>query len=106
LNQVFLNLLINAVDAIESTGSIWVQSAYADSWVRITIRDTGKGMDANTLAHLGEPFFTTKPVGSGMGLGLAISYRIIADHQGHLRFESQVGIGTSATVELPGNLKG
>jgi len=103
LNQVFLNLLTNAADAIENTGAIWVQSRCVDSEVVITVQDTGKGMAADIITRLGEPFFTTKPIGSGMGLGLAISYGIIAGLQGRLRFESKVGMGTSAIVALPIN---
>ncbi|MCX6033259.1 MAG: ATP-binding protein [Chloroflexi bacterium] len=101
LNQVFLNLLTNAVQAIEGEGQIWVTSACRDDRINVIIRDSGKGMDSATLARLGEPFFTTKPVGAGTGLGLAVSVGIINRHQGQLRFASQPGNGTTVTVELP-----
>jgi PAS domain S-box-containing protein len=101
LNQVFLNLLTNAVQSIEGEGQVEVTAFQQDQRLVITIRDTGCGMDANTLAHLGEPFFTTKPVGSGTGLGLSISYGIVERHGGKLGFESQPGVGTTATVEVP-----
>ncbi|MEP7357998.1 MAG: ATP-binding protein, partial [Anaerolineales bacterium] len=101
LNQVFLNLLTNAIQAIPGSGWVWVTSALAGDHVTITIRDSGSGMDAATLAKLGEPFFTTKPVGSGTGLGLAVGLAIVARHQGRVRFESEPGRGTTASIELP-----
>jgi two-component system, NtrC family, sensor kinase len=101
LNQVFLNLLTNAVQAIEGSGRIWVRTRRQGKQIQVTIRDTGVGMEAATLAKLGEPFFTTKPVGAGVGLGLAIGFGIVQRHHGRLRFESQPGQGASAIVELP-----
>ncbi len=101
LNQVFLNLLTNAMQAIADTGQIWVSSEMHDRQIVVTVRDTGEGMSAATLAHLGEPFFTTRPVGVGTGLGLAISFGIIERHHGQLRFTSTPGQGTIATVTLP-----
>lgn len=101
LNQVFLNLLTNAIQAITGPGTVWVTSAYQDETITITVRDTGVGMDATTQAHLGEPFFTTKPVGAGSGLGLAVSFGIIERHHGRLEFTSAPGAGTTATVTLP-----
>jgi PAS domain S-box-containing protein len=101
LNQVFLNLLTNAVQAIDGNGQIEIATTQTDDKIVVSIRDTGSGMDAETLTHLGEPFFTTKSVGAGTGLGLSISYGIIERHHGKLRFESKVGSGTTAYVELP-----
>ena len=101
LNQVFLNLLTNATQAIEGQGQVWVTSARVDDQLIVTIRDSGGGMPASTLARLGEPFFTTKPVGSGTGLGLAVSLAIAERHHGRLRFASEVGHGTTATLEIP-----
>ncbi len=101
LNQVFLNLLTNAQQAIEGKGTIWVTSACQENRIVVTIRDTGKGMDAATLARLGEPFFTTKPVGAGTGLGLAVSRGIIDRHHGAMRFVSEPGQGTTVIIELP-----
>ena len=101
LNQVFLNLLTNAVQAIEDTGEIVVSVRQQDQKLVVSVRDSGHGMDAETLNRLGEPFFTTKPVGTGTGLGLSISYGIINSHQGTLKFESEINKGTTAIVELP-----
>jgi signal transduction histidine kinase len=101
LNQVFLNLLSNAVQAIEGQGVIEVKTASEDEYIIISIRDTGSGMEPSTIKRLGEPFFTTKPAGMGTGLGISISLGIIERHHGHLRFESVTGQGTTAIVELP-----
>jgi PAS domain S-box-containing protein len=101
LNQVFLNLIANAMQAIAGHGQIWVTAQSQDDWLRVTVRDTGCGMSPQTLARLGEPFFTTKVVGAGTGLGLAISLALVERHHGRLRFESQLGQGTTAMVELP-----
>jgi PAS domain S-box-containing protein len=101
LNQVFLNLLTNAMQAIDRAGQIDVRSAHEQNRITVTIHDSGRGMDAATLARLGEPFFTTKPVGAGTGLGLAVSFGIVERHGGRLRFESAPGYGTSAIVEIP-----
>ncbi len=101
LNQVFLNLLTNAIQAIEDRGEIQVASEQRGDAIIVSVRDTGAGMDQETLARLGEPFFTTKPIGTGSGLGLAVSFGIIERHRGTLRFESVPGAGTTAIVTLP-----
>jgi signal transduction histidine kinase len=88
------------MQAIENQGNIWVTSQFSGGKIIIEIRDDGKGMDQTTLDRLGEPFFTTKPVGSGIGLGLTISYGIVQREQGRLWFESKLGQGTAAFVEL------
>jgi PAS domain S-box-containing protein len=105
LNQVLMNLLINAADAIPRQGLVTIRTRYAEEKIIIEVEDTGTGMDAETISHLGEPFFTTKPVGSGTGLGLAISYGIIQRHQGKLEFESKPGKGTLARLIIPTNLE-
>ncbi|GIM44869.1 hypothetical protein DNHGIG_04180 [Collibacillus ludicampi] len=101
IKQVFLNIVKNAFDAIEDKpGKIFVGADIeAGSWLRVTIRDNGKGMDEETMSHLFEPFFTTKE--KGTGLGLATSYQIIENHNGMIYVESQVGRGTTFTVKLP-----
>jgi two-component system NtrC family sensor kinase len=101
LKQVFLNLLINAVDAMPDGGVLRIATAVADlpPTVSISFSDTGIGMSPETLAHLFEPFFTTKPHGSG--LGLSISYGIIEPHNGKIEVESHLGKGTTFTIALP-----
>jgi two-component system, NtrC family, sensor kinase len=101
LNQVFLNLLVNAVQAIEGQGRVRLEARQEDQRTIVTIADTGRGMETATLAHLGEPFFTTKTPGSGLGLGLAISFGIVQKHGGLIGFVSSPGKGTTVTVEIP-----
>lgn len=101
LNQVFMNLLVNAVQSIQEAGLITVKAWAEQSTIQITIRDTGSGMPPEVLNRLGEPFFTTKPVGSGTGLGLAICMGILKRHNGRLQFSSQPGQGTLVTLEIP-----
>ena len=101
LNQVFLNLLTNAAQAIEERGRILVKSEVDGQWLRITVQDTGKGIPAEVLPKIFDPFFTTKPVGQGTGLGLSISYDIIKQHGGDIRVTSQPGKGARFTIQLP-----
>jgi two-component system NtrC family sensor kinase len=101
INQVLLNLLSNAAQAIDGPGTIVVETALAGDSVTIVVRDSGAGMDEQTLARIGEPFFTTRPVGSGTGLGIAISQGIARSHGGALTFASAPGQGTTATLTLP-----
>ena len=101
LNQVFLNLINNAAQAIDGPGTITLSTRQVDDHVEVSVRDTGSGMDAQTRDHIFEPFFTTKPVGEGTGLGLSIVFRIIEDHGGEISVESEPGQGTEFTVRLP-----
>ncbi len=101
LNQVFMNLLTNAADAIEGEGGIWITTAVEDGVVRVSIRDSGAGIDPENLKQIFGPFFTTKDVGKGTGLGLSISYGIVEKHGGKIEVESKVGEGTTFTVVLP-----
>lgn len=101
LNQVFLNLLVNAGHAIENNGEIAIKTWQEDTHLFIRISDTGKGMDKETLARIFDPFFTTKEVGKGTGLGLSISYEIVQKHNGNISVESVLEHGTSFTIELP-----
>ena len=101
LNQVFMNLLLNASQAIEEKGDIWVSTRQQDNRVQIEIRDNGRGIPADIQQRIFDPFFTTKPVGKGTGLGLSISYNIIKKHNGKLECKSEVGVGTTFTVTLP-----
>jgi signal transduction histidine kinase len=103
INQVFMNLLVNAAQAIVSQGKITVRSGAEGAWVWASIEDTGNGMTPEQLKHIFEPFFTTKPVGKGTGLGLSISYDIVKKHKGHIDVTSEVGKGSIFTVWLPVN---
>lgn len=112
LNQVFLNLLINATHAIEeeiarnrySSGTILIAIHYDPHSVTLTFNDNGCGMNDETKAHALEPFFTTKEVGKGTGQGLAITYaEIVKKHHGKLSLDSTPGIGTTITIQLPIN---
>ncbi|HEX4343354.1 MAG TPA: ATP-binding protein, partial [Verrucomicrobiae bacterium] len=103
LNQVWTNLIDNAVHAVNGTGKICVGTYLEDNMVLVEIVDYGAGIPAEVQAHMFEPFFTTKPVGTGTGLGLIISNRIVADrHGGEIEFESKPG-ETRFKVRLPVN---
>jgi signal transduction histidine kinase len=122
LNQVFMNILANALDALQAEDeaghqgkepgeppqvTITTEAIASDGnpWIAIHIRDNGVGMAQETLSHLFDPFFTTKPVGKGTGLGLATSYQIITQkHRGKLHCHSQPGHGTEFVIELPVSL--
>jgi len=101
LNQVFLNLLINAGHAIVKPGEIVLRSWYDDDFVYASVSDTGPGIPEEIRDRIMTPFFTTKEVGKGTGLGLSISYDIIKKHQGELLLESVIGQGATFTVKLP-----
>jgi signal transduction histidine kinase len=106
LNQVFLNLLINAIHAIPETGKITIAtSVKKNDFIEISVADTGEGIPEEVRERIFDPFFTTKPVGTGTGLGLAISHSIITGkHKGKILFESEVGKGTVFRVLIPSNL--
>jgi signal transduction histidine kinase len=101
INQVFLNLLTNSADAIEESGDIILRTRAENGKVRISVSDTGKGIPADILPKVRDPFFTTKEVGKGTGLGLSIVDQIVSAHGGELLIESQQGKGTTITVVLP-----
>jgi len=101
LNQVFMNLLVNAAQAIEDRGIIIVRTGMKDDWVWIEVSDNGKGISQENMNRIFEPFFTTKPVGKGTGLGLSLSYGIIKKHGGNCEVHSEAGKGTSFKVWLP-----
>ncbi len=101
INQVVLNLLTNAIQAIPESGTVSISTAQEGDRAVITIVDTGAGMDEATLVRLGEPFFTTRPVGAGIGLGIAVSMGIVERHGGRLEFASAPGKGTTARLSLP-----
>jgi two-component system NtrC family sensor kinase len=102
LNQVFLNLLVNAAHALGDThGTITVHTEQDGDNVLVKVSDTGCGMTEEVQRRIFEPFFTTKEVGKGTGLGLSISYDIVKKHDGSIEVESEVGRGTTFTVRLP-----
>jgi signal transduction histidine kinase len=101
LNQVFMNILVNAAQAIEKTGEIRVKTAFNAGMVEISISDTGCGIPPENISKIFDPFFTTKEVGKGTGLGMNIAYNIIKKHNGSIEIQSQVGQGTTFTVKIP-----
>ncbi len=101
LNQVFMNLLINAGQAIEGQGEILIRTRHEDDHALIEIEDNGSGIPPDHLDRIFEPFFTSKDVGQGTGLGLSISYDIVKSHNGEINVKSEVGRGTRFTVRLP-----
>lgn len=101
LNQVFLNLLVNAAHAIPERGDITLSTGRQGDEVFIAVSDTGTGIAPEHLKRIFDPFFTTKPVGKGTGLGLSLSYGIVESHHGRLQVESELGRGTTFTVWLP-----
>lgn len=101
INQVFLNLLVNAAQAMPGQGEITIRTGRLGGEAFVSIADTGNGIPPENLPRLFEPFFTTKPVGKGTGLGLSISHGIVKNHRGRIEVESTVGKGTKFTVWLP-----
>ena len=101
INQVFMNLLSNAEQAINGSGTITVKTWHDDNKAYVSIQDSGMGMDPTTMIKIFDPFFTTKPVGEGTGMGLSISYGIIEKHHGSITVESTPGKGTIFTLCLP-----
>jgi signal transduction histidine kinase len=101
INQVIMNLLINASQAIEDNGTICITSQVCGEYIVVKIKDDGRGIDADKLPHIFDPFYTTKEVGVGTGLGLSISYGIIEEHGGSIDVQSEVNVGTCFTIELP-----
>ena len=110
INQVVLNLIVNAAHAIEEAigstaggkGLITVSTRRCDGWARVRVQDTGAGIPVAVQPRIFEPFFTTKPVGRGTGQGLAICHPVIVEkHGGRISFESEVGRGTTFTIDLP-----
>lgn len=101
LRQVFLNLLVNAADALGGKGRIEVTTKHADEELTVEISDDGCGMSSETLERIFDPFFTTKDVGEGTGLGLAIAWHIVEAHAGRIEVESIPGVGTTFRLHLP-----
>lgn len=101
LNQVFMNILDNACYAIEEKGTIYIRLKQEEKDVIIEFEDTGSGMTPEQMEKIFEPFYTTKPVGEGTGLGMSISYKVISNHNGTISVDSEIGKGTTFKVKLP-----
>ncbi|MGE5492551.1 MAG: histidine kinase [Actinomycetota bacterium] len=101
ISQVFMNLLVNAAQAIQERGTITLRSGRENDFVWVAVSDTGQGIPPEILPRIFDPFFTTKPIGKGTGLGLSVSYGIIEKHGGHIDVHSEQGKGTTFTVWLP-----
>lgn len=101
LNQVFMNILVNAAQAIEKQGEITIKTWQEGSHIHISISDTGSGIPEDKINRIFEPFFTTKEIGKGTGLGLSIAYDIIKKHNGDIAVESKAGHGTTFTIKIP-----
>jgi signal transduction histidine kinase len=115
MNQVFMNILVNAIDALderdekrtfneceESPSTIWISATVIDEWAQITIADNGTGMSEATQKQLFDPFYTTKPIGKGTGLGMSISHQIITEcHNGQLHCDSMLGEGSKFVIRIP-----
>jgi two-component system, NtrC family, sensor kinase len=108
LNQVIMNIIANAIDAIDSSdgpGRITIATGQQNGHFVIRVRDTGKGIPEEIRNRIFEPFFTTKPIGQGTGLGLAISYGIMQAHQGSMEFSTKSGEGTEFILKIPTSLR-
>jgi two-component system NtrC family sensor kinase len=106
INQVFMNILTNAIQAMPDKGNIWITTSQFKSskgipMIAVSIQDSGKGMSAATMEKIFDPFFSTKEVGQGTGLGLSISYGIVENHGGEIQVKSQMGIGTEFIIQIP-----
>jgi two-component system NtrC family sensor kinase len=102
LQQVFLNLFLNAIHAMPNGGELIVQATpYSSDYIRVDVQDTGVGIKAETLEKIFDPFFTTKEVRRGTGLGLSVTYGIVQEHGGYIEVASEVGIGSTFSVFLP-----
>lgn len=101
LNQVFMNILDNAGQAIKESGTVYIRTMVEDNTMVIEFEDTGEGMDEETIPKIFDPFFTTKEVGSGTGLGLSTSYKIVKSHNGVIEVESEKGKGTKFRIKIP-----
>jgi len=101
INQVFYNLIGNAAQAMEGKGTLTLTSRADGDWVEVAIGDTGKGMSAEAMQHIFDPFYTTRPVGKGAGLGLSEAYDIVDKHGGRIEVESEPGRGSTFRIRLP-----
>jgi signal transduction histidine kinase len=101
LQQVFLNLFVNARDAMPEGGELRIMTDTMNSKVEILVQDTGIGISRDNIIKIYDPFFTTKAPGKGTGLGLSVTYGIVQEHGGTISVESKPGVGTTFRLELP-----
>ena len=101
LNQVFMNIISNAIDAIDEKGIITISTSASNKLIQVSIKDTGQGIPENIRQKIFDPFFTTKGVGKGTGLGLSICQSIIEKHKGNIKVKSEEGKGTEFIISLP-----
>lgn len=106
IDQVFVNLIGNAVQAMNGKGRLTLATALRGGMITASVKDTGSGIPKDHLSKIFDPFFTTKPPGKGTGLGLYIVHKIVTKHQGQIHVESEVGKGTTFTVAFPGTTSG
>ena len=99
--SVFMNILNNAIQATPDKGTITLTTIDKGEMVEVRLKDTGAGMTEETQKKLFDPFYTTKDVGEGTGLGMSISFGVINDHSGTIEFESELGVGTEFIITLP-----
>jgi two-component system NtrC family sensor kinase len=107
MERVFMNMIINAAEAMEGQGNLTLTTEFdpIEEQIIIFVSDTGNGINEDDMQKIFDPFFTTKEVGQGTGLGLALSYGIIREHDGSIAVESEVGKGTTFSVRLPAALE-
>ncbi|QDQ28486.1 ATPase [Chitinimonas arctica] len=101
LNQVFMNMLVNASHAMQNFGTIWIRTGQDEKQAWVEFEDNGSGISPENRMRIFDPFFTTKPVGKGTGLGLSLSYGIVQKHGGRIELESEVGKGSRFRICLP-----
>jgi len=101
LHQVFINLLVNAIQSIEKKGSISIETGVESDEVLVKISDSGSGIEPDILSKIMDPFFTTKEPGKGTGLGLSIAHNIVREHNGEIHIQSEINKGTTALITLP-----
>lgn len=103
LNQVFMNIIVNAAQAMEDGGELWIHTCCVEDDICVTIKDTGHGISPENLGKIFEPGYTTRGVGIGLGIGLYLSYNIIQNHNGEITVTSELGKGTQFTIRIPIN---
>ena len=104
MHQLFLNIITNAMHAIEAKGTINIETRVAEHYITIKVTDDGCGIKQEHLNKIMDPFFTTKPPGFGTGLGLSITQKIVKEHNGFIEIESQPNHGTCVKITLPSKM--